>query len=441
MTAPPGPTGAALGAYNANVWRKDMFGFLRALAANFGDIVRFDLGQRPYILVNSAQHVSELYFKHEPSLRKPEFLKASNRGHWGDGLTSVEGGAWRARRKMLRPAFRAKPVAAHLELVAELTEEMLAGWAPGAKLDLAREFRVLTARLAARQVLDADIEGLGSAVGRSGLLPMTQIYGADFTSATDLDLDLGAGEGDGMRMTRPRAPQHFPSVEAIVDARLSGGAPRGDILSQLVRDRAAAGPLRSRAEVLGEVMQLLFAGHLTFPFCLLNFWRDVWQQGLHAVIEGYPGACEGSKIPMLAQSTCLAILKESMRLRPPAPILYREVDTSFSLGGFNFAPDTGVWVSPTLLHADARYFDAPETFDATRFSHGSGRSAHAAYLPFGVGPRVCVASQQSFFQMALICQVIAHRFELRPLDADTGHFEILSAKRTIASRALKQPVV
>ena len=92
-TAPPGPKGEYLGKLNYEFWRADMFGFLAALAENYGDVVGFDLGRSPCILVNGAPQVRELFFEREACLRKPEFVKNSNRGYWGDGLTTSQGGS------------------------------------------------------------------------------------------------------------------------------------------------------------------------------------------------------------------------------------------------------------------------------------------------------------------------------------------------------------
>jgi hypothetical protein len=64
-----------LGKLNFEAWKVDMFGFLAALAKGYGDVVGFDLGRSPCILVNGAAQVRELFFEREACLRKPEFVK------------------------------------------------------------------------------------------------------------------------------------------------------------------------------------------------------------------------------------------------------------------------------------------------------------------------------------------------------------------------------
>src|SRR4051812_17012333 len=185
MTAPPPPglRGGPWGMLNQAFWHADPWRFLGSLAARFGDMVGFDLGQTPVVLVNGPPLVRELLFEREDCLNKPEFVKQSNRGHWGDGLTTLEGEAWRARRRLLRPAFQAKPAWPRLGTVAACTMDMLASWPTDGEVDLLREFRLLTARIAARQVLDADIEGIGTGQDCAGLLPFVEAFGETYQNA------------------------------------------------------------------------------------------------------------------------------------------------------------------------------------------------------------------------------------------------------------------
>ncbi|MEP2031509.1 MAG: cytochrome P450 [Paracoccaceae bacterium] len=420
-TPPPGPKGATLGKLNAKHWRRDKYGFLSTLAETFGDIAGFDIGHSPFILVNGAEHIRELLFKREGSMRKPEFVKDSNRGHWGDGLTTIDGPGWSPRRRILRPAFRASPVADRLPVVAKLAQEMLAKWRPDTDIDLTHELRLLTARIGARQVLNAELEGFGPGEGRSGILPVSMAYGEDFTSGPSRD------EVSPLQMRRPRAPAAFTAVTKIVDRRIATGEDHGDILTELTCAQPNGAKL-TREEVFGEVMQLLFAGHLTMPFCMVNFWRDLAENKHRAKLEveaAHFCTVDKAATANIARSYCLATLKESMRLDPPAPILYREVDSPFELAGYEFARDTGVWVSPRLLHRDPRYYLQPECFRPERFLEQGQKNRRAGtFMPFGAGPRVCVASQQAFLQMTLICIQIASRFRLDPMAGASRRFKI-----------------
>jgi enediyne biosynthesis protein E7 len=422
-TPPPGLRGTRHGRLNHESWQADMFGFLRGLAARYGDIVGFDLGRSPCILVNGAQHVHELFVEHEACLRKPEFVKDSNRGHWGDGLTTLEGSAWRAHRVALRPSFKPAAVAARLPVVAELTADMLEAWAATSELDLLKELRILTARIAARVVLDADVAGYGTGPGRSGVLPFEQAYGEDYVSAP------GGDPTSPLVMVRPRAPRGMDAVVRIIDERIEAGDPRGDVLSELVQARLPDGRGLTREEIVGEIIQMLYAGHLTIPSSLVNFWRAVAANDLSLTLAAEADrlcAAGSAELGALSESLCLAALKESLRLHPPAPILYRDVEIPFELGGFECARDHAVWVSPELLHKDPRYFSEPSRFLVERFRKGRPSVPQSAYLPFGAGPRACVGSHLALLQMTLIALLTARRFFLRPISDSSRAFRVLT---------------
>jgi enediyne biosynthesis protein E7 len=406
VTPPPGPRGETLGRLNDRFWRADPFGFLRTLAEEYGDIAGFDLGQAHCILVNGAAEVRSLFVERHAFLRKPEWVKSSNRGHWGDGLTTLEGAAWRDRRQVLRASFQTWPATRRLALVAECTRDMLASWTPGKMLDLATELRILTARIAARQVLDADVEGHGREDGRL-LLPLDEVSGEDLAGSP------GGDASAPLVMVRPRAPRDMATVLALIDRRIADKEERGDLISALIR---AGLP---RDDIVGEVIQFLYSGHLTIPEALMNFWRDIAAAGMEDRLIGNAGELCRDGVPDpadIGRSWCLAALKESMRLRPPAPLLYREVEAPFALSGFSFAADTAVWVSPHLLHNDPRWFATPARFWPERFlPEGEAAYAGVPYFPFGVGPRRCIAMQHALQQMTLIVLLVARRLHMRPV--------------------------
>jgi enediyne biosynthesis protein E7 len=426
MATIPGPTGEPLGKLNYEFWRADMFGFLAALSEEYGNIVAFDLGRSPCILVNGAAEVRELFSERESFLRKPEFVKDSNRGNWNDGLTTLEGPAWETRRRLLRSCFGARSMERYAPLVAWCTRNMLDTWSCACEADLLSEFRILTARIAARFVLDAELEGYGSANGRSGVLPLAEAYGDEHISIP------GGDPTAPLVMVRPRASRRMDRAIGIINDRIETGENRDDVLSHLIRARLPDGERLTHDEIVGEVIQILYAGHHTIPSTLVNFWRDISAADATRIASEADclSASGGWDWPALSGSYCLAALKESMRLHPPAPILYREVETTFELRGFEFPRNVALWVSPQLLHNDARYFPEPHRFLPERFMKDSLSVApQSPYFPFGAGRRVCIAYHMALQQMTLIALLTARRFRLIPTHDGCSVFRVQAASQ------------
>lgn len=233
-------------------------------------------------------------------------------------------------------------------------------------------------------------------------------------------------------MMRPRAPRRMDTTVRIIDERIASREDRGDILSDLLQARLPGGEELSRDEILAEAIQTLYAGHLTIPFSLVNFWRDIARTEIAARLAAEADALSAAgtaESSILSGSYCLASLKESLRLHPPASILYREVQDAFELDGFEFARGVAVWVSPQLLHNDPRYFPEPRRFLPDRFKKESLRVASGSpYFPFGAGQRACIANHLALHEMTLVALLTAHRFELIPIHEGSEHFRLQARK-------------
>lgn len=112
-----------------------------------------------------------------------------------------------------------------------------------------------------------------------------------------------------------------------------------------------------------------------------------------------------------------AVLRESMRLYPPAWILSRRAVEPFTLGPHRFPAGTLVLMSQWVVHRDLRFHDEPAAFRPERWLGDLPRRLPAfAYFPFGGGPRRCIGESFALLEASLVLAVIARRFwlELAP---------------------------
>ena len=222
-------------------------------------------------------------------------------------------------------------------------------------------------------------------------------------------------------------------------ARASGGAPVAAplLLDRLLEAQAAAasgggeGRGLSDTEVLDESLTFVLAGHettsqvLTFAFlCLAR--APLWRARLRAELAGVlgapsprlPTADDLASLPLLS-----AVVHETLRLYPPAPIVARacteDVDLPCSTlpGGVLRMSKGSVCVIPFgSIHRDPDLWPAPDEFDPGRWlpdSSGSApRLAHPlAFLPFSAGPRNCVGSVFALLEARIILAVLCSRLD------------------------------
>ncbi|KAM0962003.1 hypothetical protein ACFX13_021621 [Malus domestica] len=86
------------------------------------------------------------------------------------------------------------------------------------------------------------------------------------------------------------------------------------------------------------------------------------------------------------------IIKETLRLHPPAPmILPREAMSHFKIQGYDVDPKTLILVNEGAIARDPKIWNDPEEFFPERFDGSSVdfKGQHYEYLPFGAGRRMC----------------------------------------------------
>jgi cytochrome P450 len=105
------------------------------------------------------------------------------------------------------------------------------------------------------------------------------------------------------------------------------------------------------------------------------------------------------------------VIRESMRLYPPAPGFAREPIEDVTLGEYTVPRGSLISIITTALHRDQRFFPDPDRFDPDRFAAGwMDRIPRYAYLPFGGGPRVCIGNGFALMEARLILATLAQRF-------------------------------
>jgi cytochrome P450 len=107
------------------------------------------------------------------------------------------------------------------------------------------------------------------------------------------------------------------------------------------------------------------------------------------------------------------VVRESMRLYPPAWGIAREALADCEIGGYHVPKGTQLFMVQRLVHRDGRWFDDPNTFKPERWDNDLiKRLPRCAYFPFGDGPRICIGNHFAMMEAVLLLATIARRFRL-----------------------------
>ena len=113
------------------------------------------------------------------------------------------------------------------------------------------------------------------------------------------------------------------------------------------------------------------------------------------------------------------VVSETLRLYPPFMRTERQCVREYTLPGtkVTIPPGTLVTMPILSLHRDAEYFPDPLRFEPDRFLPGEKEKRHpCVYVPFGSGPRGCLATRFALFEAKLALVAVLRESTLSPAD-------------------------
>ena len=206
--------------------------------------------------------------------------------------------------------------------------------------------------------------------------------------------------------------------QIMTERRRSGGSgePR-DLLDLLGEARDPdTGEAFTPTQLRDQVATMILAGHVTTAVAL--FW-SVYLLALAPEVQDRvadEAASEGhddSAAPAPGRLVLTrAVLDEAMRLYPPAFVIVRAARGPDQVAGRQVASGDVVVVSPWILHRHGLLWREPNAFDPGRFLPGAPPVPRYAYLPFGVGPRVCIGAHFALTEAMLVLPRLIRAFRI-----------------------------
>lgn len=226
-------------------------------------------------------------------------------------------------------------------------------------------------------------------------------------------------------------------IYAIIDQRRSrskDNEPREDLLSMLL----AAGVEMSDEQIRDEMLTFLFAGHETTALTL-GYVLDLLTRNREAERRLHEELDEIRDEPTIEDVAVFeyaeAIVRETLRLYPPAHEIRREPATDVTIAGYEI-PAGALLVLPTwVLQRDERFWERPDAFRPERWLENTDRPDYA-YFPFGGGPRRCIGQQFAMTEAQIVLATIAREwtFDREYDDLDLSAAVTLQPKGAIEMR-------
>jgi cytochrome P450 len=387
------------------------------MAAEHGDVTRFRWGPRYEHLLNHPDLVEQVLVAKQRSFMKGQALQETKR-ILGEGLLTSEGDLHLRQRRLMQPLFHRRSIAAYGEEMVACAERLQARWHTGETRDLHAEMSRLTLAVIGQTLFASDVEGEAGEIGSAltDAMDSLQRFMLPFYGAVER---LPLPTVRRLRASRRRLDETISRL--VAERRVQPGD--RDLLSLLLASRDEHGRPMTDVQVRDEAMTIFLAGHETTAVTLTWTWmllaRDPSvERKLHGELE----EVVGDRLPTPADLDRLPymerVLKESLRLYPPAWLIGRRAVVDVELGGYLIPAGSIVILSPWVTQRDARFFAEPLRFNPDRWTADAEVARpRFTYFPFGGGIRRCIGESFALMEAKLLLATIARRWQFR-LESD-----------------------
>ena len=402
----------------------DPLGFVEERFERYGDVYYAPSKSGGLYVLKHPDHLRELLSTQATKFRKEHTAFEQLGKVLGEGLLTSDGDVWKRQRRLVQPAFARTRLAGYAETMVDEARRSLAALSSGAARsggdihEMSHEMMELTLRVVSRTLFGHDASGDVDAVGAA----MRTLQGS-------------LGTPDVIPKWLPSPPRRaieravasldrvvFGLIEERRRERERGiSTTRSDLLDILLGGEGAdAGDALNEREIRDQLMTLFLAGHETTSHALtwtlyLLAQNPVAEERLAREVR----AVLGDRAPVLDDLERLPfteqVIKESMRLYPPAYVLARRASEDAEIGGYVVPKGSEVIAWTYMTHRDPRWFPDPLAFDPDRFlPEREAQQKPFSFLPFGAGPRACIGKAFAMIeaQLILACAVQRYRFEL-----------------------------
>jgi cytochrome P450 len=372
---------------------------------DYGDVFTLNFASvGPIIFVSDPTLIKQIF------TASPDQLRAGE-ANWplipvlGErGTLLLDGQEHLKRRRVILPPFHGERLERYRELFGQVAAEHIERWPKGEPFALLPMIQAITLELIMKVVFGEDEEParikrlademmalINTSQSRLGQLPyMDRVPGRYSPMGIFLRVRRRVDEVIYAEIRRRR------ESSMITGDRSHPVPERHDVFSMLLQTDMTDEELRD------ELMTILLAGHETTTTALAwAFERLLRHSGMYERLRTDDRWAE-------------AVVSETLRLRPPIPIVGRKVKSDFQLNGWTI-PE-GEFLAPCiwLTHRREEVYPEPYAFRPERFLD-KGPETYS-WLPFGGGTRRCAGAAFAQLEMNVVMKTIAELVDMEPAE-------------------------
>ncbi|AQT82528.1 cytochrome P450 [Mycolicibacterium litorale] len=307
------------------------------------------------------------------------------------------------RRRLLTPPLHGTALDGYVPVIEAATQAAMATWPVGTPMRMLEAARDLTLDVIIQVMFGVDdpaeVERLGE--------PFDELLTLAISAQTPVRYALrraGALRAWGRLAAVNRRIDEI--VFGLIAERRAAPGAGGGVLSMLADARTDDGEGLSDNEIRADLITLVLAGHETTATTL------AW---LIDLLLHHPPALELVRAEARSGATAYteAVINETLRLRPPAPITGRMTAGRFQLGDYTLEPGTRIVLLLDVVNRDPHTYPDPDEFRPERFV---GTRPHPyAWIPFGGGVKRCIGASFAMCELVTVLHTILRAGRLEPV--------------------------
>ncbi|EAB5248852.1 cytochrome [Campylobacter jejuni] len=388
-------------------------------------------------VINDTKEVKRMMVDEVREFPKSAFLHELLSPLLGESIFTTNGEVWKKQRELLRPSFEMTRINKVFNLMSEAVADMMdrfSKYPNHAVIEVDEAMTFITADVIFRTIMSSKLdEEKGKKILNAFVTFQEQSVHTAMRRMFRFPKWLSYILGDRKRAKAGDVIRQV--LSDIIKPRydMADNAEFEDILGSLLLVVDADTNKRfSFEEILDQVAMLFLAGHettassLTWTLYLLSLYpkeQEKAYEEITQVLQG--GAIEISHLRQFKYLT--NIFKESLRLYPPVGFFAREAKKDTQVRDKLIKKGSGVVIAPWLIHRHEEFWTNPHGFNPSRFE---GEYKKDAYLPFGVGERICIGQG---FAMQEAILILANILKTYKLELEEGFVPDVVGRLTVRS--------
>lgn len=391
--------------------RKNRLQYMYESMIEYGDFIEFKIGRKiRTLMLTSPEGIEHVLVKNAKNYTKQTqgYFKVSQ--ITGNGIFTDSGERWKTARRISAPLFTPAKLEGYFDIVKECSKSIVTKIdnipLTQSKVDISSLMTELTLQVLGRCIFSFDLGNYSQAVDKE-LTKLINIKNSEVGELLPLDTP-------SKKRNKIEFLKSSQKLDEIILTLIEKSRSHRDYKESFIYALEQSPDAIDPNYVKDQVKTFAFAGHetsasvLAWTFYFLAKYEKLRLEVVDEILSIKSELVDLQKKDLAKFVKLEMFIKEVMRHRPPAWSFGRYTVEDDIIFGEKIHSGDIITLSPYLTHMNPRLYKDAQSFNPLNFSKEAVEKRHrCAYIPFGMGPRVCIGAELAMMEiMYTVIEVI-----------------------------------